>query len=118
MLYTGGGITNSLVKLSSIDGFLNLFRKSYITWLFRKIGNLFLGWIFAGLSVIGQPHIMVRFMTLDKVENMGKARLSYYVWFTLFYSFATGVGLLSRVLLPENNSFDPEMALPTIALEY
>ena len=116
-LHSLGGISNSLVKLSSIDGFLNLFPENLILPGFSGKLLFFLGWIFAGLSVIGQPHIMVRFMTLDKVENMGKARLSYYVWFTLFYSFATGVGLLSRVLLPENNSFDPEMALPTIALE-
>ncbi|WP_238985369.1 sodium:solute symporter family transporter [Nitrosococcus halophilus] len=41
----------------------------------------------------------------------------YYLWFALFYFMATGVGILSRVYLPESQSFDPELALPTIGLQ-
>ncbi|HSG88188.1 MAG TPA: sodium/proline symporter [Pseudomonadales bacterium] len=74
------------------------------------------GWMFAGFSVIGQPHIMVRFMALDDAKNMRRARIWYYSWFTAFYIAANSVGLLSRVLLPAEG-FDAELALPTIALE-
>jgi hypothetical protein len=76
-----------------------------------------IGWLFAGFSVVGQPHVMVRFMALDGAEQMGRARAWYYGWFTVFYAMATGVGLMSRLLLPETGSFDSELALPTIALE-
>ncbi|MEE4360476.1 MAG: sodium/proline symporter [Pseudomonadales bacterium] len=75
-----------------------------------------LGWMFAGASVIGQPHIMIRFMALDSEANMVRARLWYYGFFITFYFLANAVGLLSRVLVPAEG-FDAELALPTIALE-
>jgi Na+/proline symporter len=72
--------------------------------------------MFAGLSVIGQPHIMVRFMSMKSSGNsMSRARVWYYGWFTVFYTMATIVGMLSRVYLPEIGSFDAELALPTMA---
>ena len=63
-------------------------------------------WLFAGLSVIGQPHVMVRFMALEEAAEMTRARAWYYLWYLIFYSLATGVGLLSRVYLADANSFD------------
>lgn len=74
------------------------------------------GWMFAGLSVIGQPHVMIRFMALDDAGNMMRARLWYYGFFIAFYFMSNAVGLLSRVLLPAEG-FDAELALPTMALE-
>ncbi|MGE0624436.1 MAG: sodium/proline symporter [Pseudomonadales bacterium] len=76
-----------------------------------------IGWLFAGFSVIGQPHIMIRFMALDTPAHTNRARLYYYLWFIGFYFVANAVALLSRVLLPETATFDPELALPTIAME-
>ena len=75
------------------------------------------GWLFAGYSVAGQPHIMVRFMALDHPDQTNRARLYYYAWFVTFYVLANGVGLLSRVLLPTDAAFDPELALPTLAMD-
>jgi SSS family transporter len=75
-----------------------------------------IGWVFAGASVVGQPHVMVRFMALDDAGNMNRARGWYYGFFVTFYLMASGVGLLSRAFLaPEG--FDAELALPTLALE-
>jgi Na+/proline symporter len=76
-----------------------------------------LGWMFAGFSVIGQPHIMVRFMALNKQGRMRQARIWYYVWFTAFYCMATAVGMLSRIYLGDPSAFDAELALPTMAME-
>lgn len=76
-----------------------------------------LSWLFAGLSVIGQPHVMVRFLALQDSGQMLRARVWYYLWFTAFYAMATGVGLLSRVHLADPGNFDAELALPTMALE-
>ncbi len=72
-------------------------------------------WLFAGLSVMGQPHVMVRFMTLQRADQLVRVRVWYYLWFLLFYGAATGVGLLSRVLLADPASFDAELALPMMA---
>ncbi len=74
-----------------------------------------LGWLFAGAAVIGQPHIMVRFMAMDDPAHMRRVRLYYYSWFTAFYAVTICVGLAARLLLPETANFDAELALPTLA---
>ncbi|MEZ5395734.1 MAG: sodium/proline symporter [Bryobacterales bacterium] len=73
------------------------------------------GWLFAGAAVIGQPHIMVRFMAMDNPDNMWRVRGYYYGWFSVFYAITICVGLAARLLLPEGASFDAELALPTLA---
>jgi Na+/proline symporter len=42
-------------------------------------------------------------------------RIWYYSWFTLFYGATIGVGLLTRLILPPDG-FDPELALPRMAM--
>jgi len=74
-----------------------------------------LGWLFAGFAVVGQPHIMVRFMAMDNPDHMLKVRLYYYGWFTSFYALTICAGLAARLLLPRVGEFDAELALPTMA---
>ena len=112
-----GGIDASISQMNAVDGFLDWFPKD-LALPGLAGGVLFaISWAFAGFSVIGQPHIMVRFMTLTSNQKMNQARLWYYLWFTAFYAMATGVGLLSRIYLANDGSFDAELALPTMALE-
>ncbi|MDH5387996.1 MAG: sodium/proline symporter [Gammaproteobacteria bacterium] len=112
-----GGIDASISQMNAVDGFLDWFPKD-LALPGLAGGVLFaISWAFAGFSVIGQPHIMVRFMTLTSNKKMNQARLWYYLWFTAFYAMATGVGLLSRIYLANDGSFDAELALPTMALE-
>lgn len=75
------------------------------------------GWVFAGYGVIGQPHIMLSFMTMDNVSDMKRVRYYYYGWFTAFAAMTIATGLAARILLPEVASFDPELALPKLSLE-
>ena len=112
-----GGVDSVIVSMGKVDGFLDWFPKD-LALPGVAGGVLFaVSWLFAGLSVIGQPHVMVRFMALDDDNNMRKARIWYYLWFSGFYCLATGVGLLSRLYLVDTGSFDAELALPTMALE-
>ena len=74
-----------------------------------------LGWMFAGFGVIGQPHIMVRFMAMDDAENMTRVRSYYYGWFSAFSVLCIITGLAARLLIPETANFDSELALPTLA---
>jgi len=112
-----GGIDASISQMSTVHGFLDWFPKD-LALPGLAGGVLFaISWAFAGFSVIGQPHIMVRFMTLANNQKMNQARLWYYLWFTAFYAMATGVGLLSRIYLANDGGFDAELALPTMALE-
>src|SRR5690606_27942392 len=110
-----GGAQLAISKLNSIPEFADWLPSDMLLPGFSGLLLFIVGWIFAGFSVIGQPHIMVRFMALEDLDKMRRAKLWYYGWFIAFYSAATAVGLLSRILLPEVSSFDAELALPTMA---
>ena len=110
-----GGVSATLTALKDVPNYMDWFPEDLA---FPGVPGAFLfalGWFFAGLSVVGQPHVMVRFMTLSSGDDMNRARVWYYLWFTAFYLMATTVGLLSRLYLPEVGSFDAELALPTLA---
>lgn len=74
------------------------------------------GWFFGGACVMGQPHIVVRFITLRDTKDINVMRFYYYGWFTVFYCVTIVVGLLSRVLLADAKMFDAELALPEITM--
>ncbi|GAB6041772.1 sodium/proline symporter [Endothiovibrio diazotrophicus] len=76
-----------------------------------------LGWLVAGYGVVGQPHIMIRFMAMESPDQMRAVRIYYYGWFTLFWTLGILTALAARVLLPESSQFDAELALPTLARE-
>ncbi len=110
-----GGASATLQQLHDVPRFMNWFPDDLA---FPGVAGALLfalGWLFAGMSVVGQPHVMVRFMTLSDGGDMNRARTWYYLWFTAFYLMATAVGLLSRLYIPEAGSFDAELALPTMA---
>lgn len=110
-----GGISSTVVKLSSIEGFLNLAPAGSTSSATLNALLFFVGWLFAGFSVSGQPHVMVRFMTLNSTSNMRRAKIWYYLWFIAFYFMATGVGMLARIYIEDTSQFDAELALPSIA---
>lgn len=112
-----GGPSAAINDMQQVQGFLDWFPTDLALPGFAGAALFALSWLFAGMSVIGQPHVMVRFMTLEDSGTMGRARLWYYLWFTAFYCMAIGVGLLSRVHLSDVGSFDAELALPTMALD-
>ncbi|MGI1678053.1 MAG: sodium/proline symporter [Cellvibrionaceae bacterium] len=112
-----GGVDAAIVSMNAIDGFLDWFPKDLVLPGFAGAIIFAVSWLFAGFSVIGQPHIMVRFMALKESNSMRVARIWYYLWFTAFYCLATCVGLLSRIYLSDTGNFDAELALPTMALE-
>jgi sodium/proline symporter len=109
-----GGFAAAKEQLDAIPSYMN-WRPTDLAIPGVTGGILFaVSWIFAGFSVIGQPHIMVRFMALDSPTNFTRARIWYYVSFTIFYAMATGVGLLAKLFFTDSN-FDSEIALPLMA---
>ncbi|WP_444913045.1 sodium/proline symporter [Microbulbifer sp. PAAF003] len=112
-----GGITSAAIQMQAIEGFTHWFPEGLAFAGWGGVILFVISWGVAGLSVIGQPHVMVRFMTLRDSSEMNRARAWYYLWFILFYCMATGVGLLSRVFIADTGSFDAELALPTMAMD-
>ncbi len=97
--------------------YLDLFSPKIMTLGVGGAILFLLGWLFAGFGVIGQPHIMVRFMVMQRKEDMSRIRWYYYSWYTLFYLLTIGVGLLARLLAPDLLLHDQELALPLLALQ-
>ena len=116
LLYAGlnatGGMTDALMRLEAVGpGYMTVMPRDggAGAWLFIA------GWLFGGLSVIGQPHIVIRFMSLDSQSHVTRMRFYYYSWFVLFYGMTIAVGLLSRLVIPPSAGFDAEVALPVMA---
>jgi len=112
-----GGVGSAITQMNGVPGFMDWFPKDLVVPGFVGGAIFAVSWGFAGLSVVGQPHIMVRFMTLNDSAKMNQARLWYYLWFTVFYLMATSVGMLSRIYLIDPGAFDAELALPTMAMQ-
>lgn len=111
-----GGLGALYTQLDSVNSTFMSVRPTGLPWD-NWIGVFFfiLGWVFAGFGVIGQPHIMIRFMTIDQTKNMRKTQAYYYSFYIIFTILTYGVGLVSRVILPEASNFDAELALPTMS---
>ena len=111
-----GGVSSFVSGLYNVSpDYMNLFPSDHPWGGF--IGAVFfvMGWVFAGAGVIGQPHIMVRFMAMDNPNAMTRTRIYYYSWFTLFYAMTILIAFAARLLIPEVSNFDAELALPTLA---
>lgn len=117
-IYTVGGFTDFWTQLADVSPeYMNIFPPDRIVGPPWGIIMFLTGWLFAGLGVIGQPHIMVRFMAMDDPNNMKKTRAYYYGFYTTFFTLTILTALAARLLLPDVANFDPELALPTLAQE-
>jgi SSS family solute:Na+ symporter/sodium/proline symporter len=112
-----GGFSQVVTAWQAIPNFLNWMPQDLAVSGLLGLGLFIAGWFVAGFGVIGQPHIMVRFMALKDADSMQSARLYYYLFFIVFYVLATLAGMLARLHLPDLTSLDPEMALPTMAVQ-
>lgn len=77
-----------------------------------------LGWFLAGLGGVGQPHIIIRAMTLNSEAQIPTMRRTYFTWYIAFSVVTFLVGLYARVHFANAGAaaaFDPETALPLLA---
>jgi sodium/proline symporter len=84
-----------------------------------------LGLFGGGFGSIGQPHLMVRYMSIDSIDSIRRAGLWYFTYFVPFFVASVGVGLYARALMPDlaghpaaQTMSDPtELALPLVTME-
>ncbi|CBW25796.1 high affinity proline permease [Halobacteriovorax marinus SJ] len=111
-----GGFSSYLSNLNSVaPGYLSVIPTGLAIDNSMGVFLFIVGWIFGGFGIIGQPHIMIRFMTINNSESMNKTRAYYYAWYIAFYALTIGVGLTARLILPEASNFDAELALPLMS---
>lgn len=75
------------------------------------------GCLSVGISFIGFPHVMVRFMALKQPRDTARAIGWFEASYGLFYVVTFIVALSTRVLMNDAGSFDPELALPYLAID-
>ncbi len=70
-----------------------------------------------GLGYFGQPHIIVRFMAIDRVENVPRAGFIGMGWMAIALAGALGVGLAGRAYVERNGLVvdDPETIFIVLA---
>ena len=68
-----GGISNFLNSLQNISpNYMKWFPSSnFSDYLFAPF-LFIMGWVFSGIGVIGQPHVMIRFMAINNTDNIPK----------------------------------------------
>ena len=112
-----GGIKFIFNEIVLIDSFLDLSPKFIYNDTLFFIFFFGLSWLFSGFSVLGQPHIITRFMALKSIKKINTARFWYYSVYAIFGALTLLIGLLCKIYFTNNPLIDPEVALPKLALE-
>ena len=113
----GGGAASTLDALRGIPGYLDWYPADVLIPGIPGLGLFVIGWFFAGFSVVGQPHIMVRFMAMEDASQMIRVRAWYYGYFVMLFVVALALGIVSRLYLDQLTELDPELALPVMAAD-
>jgi len=91
------------------EGFLNLTQGATVIGIISAVT-----W---GLGYFGQPHIIVRFMAIDRVENVPRAGIIGMSWMVISLTGAVAVGLAGRAYAEANGLVvdDPETIFIVLA---
>lgn len=108
MFGPGGSAGGSLTEVP-VEGFLD------ITQGLTAIG--FISAVTWGLGYFGQPHIIVRFMAIDKLKNVPRAAAYGMGWMGIALVGAIGLGLAGRAYVERNGLVidDPETIFIVLA---
>jgi SSS family solute:Na+ symporter len=108
MFGPGGSAGGSLTEVP-VEGFLDL------TQGLTAIG--FISAVTWGLGYFGQPHIIVRFMAINRVENVPRAAVYGMGWMGIALVGALGLGLAGRAYVERNGLVvdDPETIFIVLA---
>ena len=76
-----------------------------------------IGWFVAGFGGVGQPHMIIRAMTVSSPQGVTQMRRIYFSWYIIFSALTMLVGLFARVYFERASevTFDKEIALPLLA---
>ncbi|MCA9564464.1 MAG: sodium/proline symporter [Myxococcales bacterium] len=93
-----GGPTEVAAQLERIDPELVMLAPTGASF---GVALYLLGFVAGGLGAIGQPHILIRSMSIKSTADIKRARRVYFLWFIPFSILAVSVGLYARILLPD-----------------
>ncbi|MGI6189973.1 MAG: sodium/proline symporter PutP [Clostridiales bacterium] len=112
-----GGLSSMIDKAKAIPGFFDIFTVAQPKTLdgiqqVEKNTPLFLDsinldWLFIistlswGLGYFGMPHILVKFMAINKSDNIKFSRRIATIWVIISLAAAVIIGLAGRILYPD-----------------
>ncbi|WP_296719752.1 sodium/proline symporter PutP [Erythrobacter sp.] len=109
VMFGPGGSAGGSLQEVPVEGFLNL------TQGLTAIG--FISAVTWGLGYFGQPHIIVRFMAIDKVKNVPRAAAFGMGWMGIALVGSIGLGIAGRAYVERNGLVidDPETIFIVLA---
>ncbi len=110
-LHRLGGVADIFARLESLDPTLTDFTSASSL----GVPAFILGWIAGGVGFVGQPHIMIRAMSMENPDKAAQAGWIHHAWLFTFSILAICIGLSSRLLLPELQPTEAELAFPLLA---
>lgn len=106
--------------ISTLFELLNQLNPSHIDLFSLGAGSI-IGFIGIGLGSPGQPHIVVRYMSINNSENLKQSAIIGTVWNILLGIGAVCIGLIGKAIIPEINELpnsDPEMVYLVLSSKY
>jgi SSS family solute:Na+ symporter len=109
VMFGAGGEAGGSLKDVPVEGFLDL------THGLTAIG--FISAVTWGLGYFGQPHIIVRFMAIDKLKNVPRAAAFGLGWMGIALIGSIGLGIAGRAYVERNGLViaDPETIFIVLA---
>ncbi len=107
-----GGWSGLSSKISQIDPALLSITGHRTGW--RLISGI-LGGLGVGLGYCGQPHLVVRYMSIRSPKDINVARTIAFVWAVLAYGGAVLMGLVALGVFGQGYFSDPERMMPELA---
>jgi sodium/proline symporter len=109
-----GGFGGLAEKISAVDPNLLTATGGRSGWLL--VAGI-LGGFGVGLGYVGQPHLMVRYMSIRSSNDIKTSRSIAIVWAILAYGGAVLMGLVALAYFGPGNFGDPEKMMPALAVE-
>ena len=107
-----GGLLEAFVATAPGTDAVTLFPRNLSIGGYPGLLLYFIGFIALGMGVLGNPHILIRAMALEKPRDVKKFVVTMYTIETLFIILTVAVGLCTRVILDGSmETFDAEVAL-------
>jgi sodium/proline symporter len=88
---------------------------------FSLSAGVIIGFVGIGLGSPGQPHIVVRYMSIDQSKNLTYSAVVGTVWNIVLGIGAVSIGLIGRAVFPNVNALpdsDPEMIYLALSSKY
>ncbi len=109
-----------IYKIGGLSNLLQQLEPSHVDPLSLSIGVI-VGFLGIGLGSPGQPHIIVRYMSIDNPDKLRASAVIGTFWNVVMAWGAVFIGLLGRAIVPAVENLpnkDPEMVYLVLSAEY